>query len=82
MPEDPITRLRFARDEIDRVFGDGYAAAHSDLVAAVMSTAAINFATAVIADALERIAAALLEPEENGAGIVRASELLVRPAAR
>jgi len=79
MPDDPITRLRFARDEIDRVFGDGHAAAHSDLVAAVMSTAAINFATVVIAEALERIAAALLEtePVDNGSGIVRAHELVV-----
>ena len=82
MPEDPITRLRFARDQIDRVFGDGYAAAHPDLVVAVMSTATINFATVMIVDALERVAMALVEPEENGAGIVRANELLIRPGAR
>jgi hypothetical protein len=37
MPTDPLSRLQFARNEIDRVFGAGYAAAHSDVVAAVIS---------------------------------------------
>ena len=82
---DPITRLEFARDEIDRVLGAGYAAAHPEIVSAVMLTAATDFAALTIAGAIERVAAALLVPEEDGAGIVRASELLtaaIRPAAR
>ena len=37
---DPISRLEVVRREIDRVFGDGYAAAHPELVAVVMQTAA------------------------------------------
>jgi hypothetical protein len=54
---DPIARLQFARDEIDRVFGEGYAAAHPDVVAAVMISASLDFAAGVIA-------AALVEPDE------------------
>jgi hypothetical protein len=79
MPEDPITRLQFARDEIDWIFGEGYAAAHPDVVTAVMLTAAIDLAALAIAGALEHVAAALLEAEpiENGSGIVRAQALVV-----
>jgi hypothetical protein len=56
-PADPIARLQFARDEIDRVFGPGYAAAHSDLVAAVMISASLDYAA-------ELIAAVLMEPDD------------------
>jgi hypothetical protein len=49
---DPISRLQFARDEIDRVFGEGYAAAHSDVVSAVMLSASMDFAAQLIASAL------------------------------
>jgi hypothetical protein len=82
MAQDPITRLQFARVEIDRVFGAGYAAAHSEVVTAVMLCATADHATHWIANALEFVGTALLEPENNDAGIVRASELLVRSAAR
>jgi hypothetical protein len=76
---DPISRLQFARDEIDRVFGTGYAAAHPEVVTAVMLTAASDYAALAIAGALQRIATALLEPdpERDASGIVRAHELLV-----
>jgi hypothetical protein len=36
---DPISRLSFAAGEIDRVFGEGYAVAHPEVVAAVMLSA-------------------------------------------
>jgi hypothetical protein len=45
----PISRLQFARDEIDRVFGAGYAGAHLDAVSAVMMTAASDYLTFNIA---------------------------------
>ena len=32
---DPISRLQFGRDEIDRAFSQGYAAANPDVVASV-----------------------------------------------
>ena len=38
---DPISRLDVVQREIDRVFGDGYAAAHPDVVTAVLQSAAI-----------------------------------------
>jgi hypothetical protein len=65
---DPISRLQLAQREIDRVFGDGYAAAHSDAVAAVVTSAAIDYAAGVIAGAL------LVEEETQR--IVPARELL------
>jgi hypothetical protein len=34
---DPISRLQFGRDEIDRAFSQGYAAANPDVVASVTS---------------------------------------------
>jgi len=34
--------LEFARNEIDRVFGSGYAAAHPDVVASVTTSAAMG----------------------------------------
>jgi hypothetical protein len=41
---DPISRLEVCRSEIDRVFGDGYGAAHPELVIAVMQSAASDWA--------------------------------------
>ena len=79
---DPVSRLQFARDEIDRVFGDGYAAAHPEVVSAVMTSAALDFATAQITSALREIAAALLvedEPPADNGGIVRPHARLLRP---
>jgi hypothetical protein len=37
---DPISSLQLVQREIDRTFGDGYAANHPDLVAATMQSAA------------------------------------------
>ena len=55
------SRLELARDEVDRVFGEGYAAAHPQMVLAVMNTAATDWAARLIGGALEDIAAAMVE---------------------
>jgi hypothetical protein len=83
MANDPISRLEVVQREIDRVFGAGYAAAHPDVVAAVVQSAASDWAAARLALAIERVAEALLvEEAESNPGhpevIVRAREL-VRP---
>jgi hypothetical protein len=57
------------------VFGDGYAAAHPELVAVVMQTAASDWAASRLAVAIERVAAALVEPVEEPP-IMPARELL------
>ena len=49
---DPMSRLQLAQTEIDRVFGAGFAQANPGLVAAVMTSAASDYAAAHIADAL------------------------------
>jgi hypothetical protein len=61
---DPISRLEVCRSEIDRVFGDGYGAAHPELVIAVMQSAASDWAAATLGIAIERVAEALLVEEE------------------
>ena len=61
---DPISRLQLAREEIDRVFGAGYAAAHPDVLAVTVQTAASDWAAARLAVATERVAQALLVDEE------------------
>jgi len=84
MADSPITRLQFAQQEIDRVFGTGYAAAHAELVAAVMQSAALDFAAITIARAIADIAHALVVDDgDNGSmvdhGLVRAPASLLRP---
>jgi hypothetical protein len=59
--EDPITRLEFARGEIDRVFGRGYSRDHPDLTAAVMLSASLDFHGLTLARAVRDVAIALLE---------------------
>jgi hypothetical protein len=58
------------------VFGGGYAAAHPDLVTAVVQSAASDWAATRLAIAIERIAEALLVEEEAQQRIVPARELL------
>jgi hypothetical protein len=72
MSADPISRLEVARNEVDRVFGRGYAATHPDVVAAVLTCATIDQAARVIATAL------LVEDAAMPAPIVR-PHALVRP---
>ena len=49
---DPIARLEFCRDEVNRVFGEDYAAAHPEVVSAVMIGASLDYAAQLIASAL------------------------------
>ena len=58
------SRLELARDEVNRVFGEGYAAAHPQMVLAVMNTAATDWAARVITAGLQDIAVALVEGVE------------------
>ncbi|MGA7150687.1 MAG: hypothetical protein WBY84_04650, partial [Pseudolabrys sp.] len=62
---DPISRLELARQEIDRVSGSGHARQHPEVVVAVMQTAASDWAASRLAVAIERVAAALVEPVEE-----------------
>jgi hypothetical protein len=55
---DPIS-LQLARQEIDRTFGGGYAAAHPELVASVMAAASSDYAAQLLARAIEHVAEAL-----------------------
>jgi len=55
------SRLELARAEVDRVFGQGYAAAHPQMVLAVMNTAATDWAARVTTAGLQDIAVALVE---------------------
>jgi hypothetical protein len=75
---DPLSRLRFCVEEIDRVFGGGFARENPALVGVVMQTAASDFAALAISHSLDNIAGALLEDvaelEPRGA--------LVRPSVR
>jgi hypothetical protein len=71
------SRLELARDEVDRVFGNGHAAAHPELVIAVVNAASSDWAASRLAVAIERVAEALLvEEEEEAQRIVPAHELL------
>ena len=72
---DPISRLEVCRGEIDRVFGDGFAHRHPELVASVMASAASDYMALTIARSLQQIAIALVE-EEAEQHIVPARELL------
>ena len=76
-----VSRLELARDEVDRVFGEGYAAAHPQMVLAVMNTAATDWAARLLGGALEDIAGALVEGGVAlpGNGLVAARGTLVRP---
>jgi hypothetical protein len=72
---DPISRLQIVQQEIDRVFGAGYAAEKPDLVIAVMNAASSDYAAQLIAHSLRDIAEALLVDDESSHSIVRAHEL-------
>jgi hypothetical protein len=77
---DPISRLEVVRSEIDRVFGDGHAVAHPELVIAVVNAASSDWAAQLLARSLRDVAVALLVEDEPGrresVSIVRAHELL------
>jgi hypothetical protein len=74
---DPISRLQFVRDEIDRLLGEGFSAAHP----AVMQSASSDYAAITIARALQDIAVALAEPEMENGPIMRAARQLAAAVA-
>jgi hypothetical protein len=82
MLPDPISRLQLVVQEIDKTFGAGFAAANPDLVAATMTSAALDYGALVLAKAITSVGEALLvdaeSPPSNGPGIVPAHGL-VRP---
>jgi hypothetical protein len=79
---DPVSRLQLARDEINRIFGVGFAEQHPEVVVVVVQSAASDWAAARLAVAIERVAEALLIEDEAAPGgresvsIVRAHEVL------
>lgn len=50
---------------IDNQFGDGYARAHADLVAAFMRTASIDFATAIFSHAVQEAVQAVQQSQDE-----------------
>jgi hypothetical protein len=75
------SRLELARDEVDRVFGPGHAAAHPELVVAIVHAASSDWAARVITAGLQDIAAAVVEGGGvglSGNGLV-AARSIVRP---
>jgi hypothetical protein len=66
---DPISRLQIVQQEIDRVFGAGYAAEKPHLVIAVMNAASSDYAAQLIAHSLRDIAQALLVDDESSHSI-------------
>jgi hypothetical protein len=65
------THMRSAKDDIDAMFGEGYAKQHPELVGAYTQAAAINFAATFQGNQLEEIAGHL-EAIFNVAGGVAA----------
>ena len=68
----PISRLEVCQREVDRVFGDGHAHKHPELVAAVLTCCTIDQAAAIIA-------AALVEEETGRLEVILPTRELVRP---
>jgi hypothetical protein len=78
---DPMSRVELAQRELDRVFGANYALNHPQVLAAVVQSAATDYAAHLLAHAIANIAHALLEPDmvdNGGANIVRAPANLLR----
>jgi len=74
---DPISRLELAKTEIDKTFGDGFAAAHPEVLIAVVNAASSDWAAQLLARSLRDVAVALIqvilaaepEPEDVSAGL-------------
>jgi hypothetical protein len=61
LDDNPISRLEFAKDEIDRVFGRGHSRDHPEVVNTVMLSASLDFLGLTIARGMREITVALLE---------------------
>jgi hypothetical protein len=81
MPESKsVSRLELACDEVDRVLGAGSAAAHPELVAAVLHAGMIDWGVRVLGAGLVDIANAVVEGSvqlPSNAGL--AARSIVRP---
>ena len=77
---DPVSRLEFARNEVDQVL-QGYSAVHPEVVVAIMQSAASDWAASRLAVAVESVAQALLveEEAETQQRIVRPGFVQMRP---
>jgi hypothetical protein len=67
---DPVSRLQLARDEINKLFGVGFAEQHPEVVVVVVQSS--DWAATRLAVAIERVAEALLVEEETQQRIVPA----------
>ena len=67
---------------VDKTFGSNPAREHLELVAAVMQTAASDWAATRLAVAIERVAEALLAEEESGTNVRRGSRTIKLGPAR
>jgi hypothetical protein len=61
---------------IDELFGTNYAREHPEVLVVIVQSAASDWAASRLAVAIERVAEALVEPEEAQQRIVSASEFL------
>lgn len=61
------TYLREAVHNIDRALGDGYAAKHPELIAAMIRTASSDFNTSALIVAIQEASAELAEALRRGA---------------
>jgi hypothetical protein len=59
-----ISRLALARQVIDEELGEGYAAQHPELLATIVASAASDRHARHLADAIDRLAAALVQEAE------------------
>jgi hypothetical protein len=75
MDQAPMTAghyMGYAKDDIDTIFGDGYAVKHPELVAAYMQASAMDFHSAALSVAADKISDALItlqptQPLDNSA---------------
>jgi hypothetical protein len=74
---DPLDRLTIAQQKIDELFGPNYAREHPDVLITVVRSTASDWAAHRLALAIERVAEALVEPEEPQ-HIMQPRELLRR----
>jgi hypothetical protein len=72
-------RLQTAAQKIDALFGADYARAHPEVLVVVVQSAASDWAAARLAAAIEHVAIALAEPEEDAQQRILPAHELLRP---
>ena len=69
--------MQLVHDEVDRVFGPGYVAAHSNVVSAALICTSLDWAAMNVAASIRDVADALVEePPPPGNGLLRTASLL------